>query len=459
MLSLGTSTVSASEALAIMKHTKRWSASQGFQRIYPALFACLIAALFSTPGLACSGDDIPRVGSEAYFPLAYGDRPTTDQLTALGRRIFFDPGLSASGKMACSSCHDPANAYGPPNNLAVQFGGANMNKLGFRNTPSLRYLHSPIAFTEHFIELEVTGSQDDEGPTGGRTWDGRVSSAHEQALMPLLDQNEMANANNEEIIAHLRKAPYAEEFRRTFSAPGEDVFDNSDATVGWLTVALAAFEQSPADFHPFTSKYDAYLRDQVQLTAQEQRGLALFNDMRKGNCASCHPSTTKNPRGRPPLFTDFGFIATGAPRNMALPANRDPLFYDLGLCGPLRRDLSNRPDYCGSFRTPTLRNVALRKNYFHNGVFHSLRDVVDFYVTRDTHPEKWFPRSALGQIAKFNDLPPQYHGNVNNDPPFAPLAGNKPRLNAAEIDAVVAFLETLSDGYTPSAKRATLAHR
>lgn len=415
------------------------------------IFGAGVIALFCSAKIfACSGEVVPTVGSEIYFPLAYGDRPTTSQLMEIGRKIFFDTGLSASGKMACSTCHSPTHAFGPPNNLAVQFGGENLQKMGFRNTPSLTYLHSPIAFTEHFLELEVTGAQDDEGPTGGRTWDGRVSTAHEQALMPLLDQNEMANANNEEIVQRLRRANYADEFRRTFSAPDEDVLENVDAAIGWMTVALEAFEQSPADFHPFTSKYDAYLRDQTTLSAQEMRGLALFNDMKKGNCAVCHPSTMKNSKGRPPIFTDFGYVATGAPRNFAIPANRDPVFYDLGLCGPLRHDLSNKPEYCGAFRTPSLRNVALRQSYFHNGVFRSLRDVVEFYATRDTDPQKWYSKDARGHAIKYDDLPPQYRGNVNNEPPFLPLPGNKPRLNTAEIDAIVAFLQTLSDGFVPA---------
>ena len=420
--------------------------------IWPARFCAigvcgLVVMMFARSLLACSGEDIKAVGTELYFTQAYGSYPTTDQLMVIGRKLFFDPSLSVSGKTACSSCHDPAHAYGPPNNLAVQVGGDNMQKMGFRNTPSLCYLHSPIAFTEHFFELEVTGGQDDEGPTGGRTWDGRVNTGHDQALMPLLDQNEMANANNDAIVERLRNTSYAEEFRQAFSAPGENVFDNTDAAVGWLTVALEMFEQSPADFHPFSSKYDAYLRDQVQLTAQESHGLALFNDVKKGNCATCHINAMKTSQSRPPIFTDFGYFAIGAPRNSAIFANRDPAFYDLGLCGPLRHDLSNRPTYCGSFRTPSLRNVALRHSYFHNGVFHSLRDVVEFYVTRDTKPEKWYAKNATGKLIKFDDLPLQYRNNINNDVPFLPMPGNKPRLNKKEIDAVVAFLKTLTDGY------------
>jgi cytochrome c peroxidase len=423
----------------------RWRSPSG------VVAALLMLAPLASP-LACSGNAMEAVGTDTHFPMVYGDRPTVQQLSDLGRRMFLDVGLSASGRQSCASCHDPAQAYGPPNRRVVQPGGPALDRMGFRNAPSLRYLHSPIAFTEHFYEAEVTGGRDDEGPTGGRTWDGRVNTGHDQALLPLLDPNEMANESREALAARLRHSAYAEAFRRAVSAPGEDVFDDPDAAVAWMTVAIETFEQSPADFHPFTSKYDAYLRDAVALSTQEQRGLMLFNDIKKGNCASCHPSTHKNPAAHSPLFTDFGFVALGVPRNRALPANHDAAFHDLGLCGPLRTDLKDKAEYCGLFRTPSLRNVALRRNFFHNGAVHSLRDAVAFYATRDTAPQAWYPRRADGQVDKFDDLPSRYHGNVNTEVPFRPLAGQRPRLSPREIDDIVAFLQTLTDGYVSAAR-------
>ena len=411
-----------------------------------ASIALTIVLTLEGVGLACSNDAPASTGTDTHFALIYGDRPTVAQLSALGRRLFFDRSLSASGELACASCHDPKRAFGPPDRRVVMPGGPSMDRLGFRSAPSLTYLHAPIAFTEHFYESEVTGGKDDQGPTGGRTWDGRVDTAHDQALMPLLDPREMGNANREELFARLARADYVDAFRDVVSAPGEDVMNDPDSALTWMTVALETFEQA-GEFHPFTSKYDAYLRDEIEMDAAEQRGLTLFNDMKKGNCASCHPGSHKSPANHFPIFTDFGYVALAVPRNATLPANRDADFHDLGLCGPLRTDLKDRREYCGLFRTPSLRNVALRTSYFHNGVLHSLRDVVAFYATRDTAPERWYPKDRDGRVRRYDDLPEAYWNNVNADVPFKPRANGRPRLNPREIDDIVAFLGTLTDGY------------
>jgi cytochrome c peroxidase len=101
---------------------------------------------------------------------------------------------------------------------------------------------------------------------------------------------------------------------------------------------------------------------------------------------------------------------------------------------------------CGAFTVPTLRNVAITAPYGHNGYFTTLRDVVRFYVTRDTNPELWYPTDAAGNVQKFDDLPAQYQTNVNTDEvPYDRKLGEQPRLNDDEIDAMVAFLNTLTD--------------
>jgi cytochrome c peroxidase len=369
------------------------------------------------------------------------------QMTALGKQLFFDPSLSGSGKLACASCHSPDHAFGPPNALPVQFGGSDMRQPGMRAAPTLKYLQSVPAFTEHYHDSEDEGDESvDAGPTGGLTWDGRVDSGADQARIPILSAFEMGSTPSK-VAAAVKAAPYAAAFRAAF---GERIFDDSDATFTAVLQALETFEQTPATFFPYTSKYDAYLAGTAQLTNAERRGLLLFNDETRGNCASCHTSQ-RALDGSPPQFTDFGLVAIGVPRNRALAVNRNPHFYDLGACGPERTDLKGRDEYCGIFRTPTLRNVALRKTFFHNGIYHSLEQVLRFYAERDTNPEKFYPVSR-GVVQKFDDLPQRYWANLNTDPPFDRRRGDKPTLNDAEIKDIAAFLNTLTDGYAPAAR-------
>jgi cytochrome c peroxidase len=367
-------------------------------------------------------------------------------LTELGRAMFSDPTLSSSGAVACASCHDPARAFGPPNDRAVQLGGRDLAQPGLRAVPSLTYIQVTPQFAEHYYESEDDGDPSvDAGPTGGLTWDGRADRASDQARIPLLSPFEMANDSAAEVVAKVRRAPYADRLRQAF---GNRIFDDPDAAFAAILKAFEAYEQSWREFYPYSSKYDAYLAGEAQLSEAEARGLALFDDERKGNCASCHPSG-RGGDGTPPQFTDAGLVALGVPRNPAIPANADPAFHDLGLCGPLRTDFSGRAEYCGRFRTPSLRNVALRPVFFHNGFSHTLREAVAFYVERDTMPEKWFPRDADGAVRKYDDLPAAYRVNVNTDPPFGGKPGDRPALSDAEIDDVVAFLRTLTDGYRP----------
>lgn len=366
--------------------------------------------------------------------------------TALGKALFFDPSLSGSGKLACATCHDPAHAFGPPNALAVQSGGNDMRQPGFRAVPTLKYLQSVPAFTEHFHDSEDEGDESvDARPTGGLTWDGRVDTGAQQARIPLLSGFEM-NSSPARVASAVRAAPYADAFRDAF---GSAVLDHDETTFDAVLEALGIFEQTPATFYPYTSKYDAYLAGSATLAPAELRGLQLFNDERKGNCASCHLSARAKD-GAPPQFSDFGLIALGVPRNRALPVNRNPRFFDLGACGPERVDLKGRDEYCGLFRTPTLRNVALRHTFFHNGIYHSLEDVLHFYAERDTNPEKFYP-VVNGRVRKFDDLPKRYESNLNTDPPFDRKRGATPALNEAEISDIIAFLNTLTDGYQPDA--------
>ncbi|HEY6414284.1 MAG TPA: cytochrome c peroxidase [Edaphobacter sp.] len=377
-------------------------------------------------------------------------KPTARELSqsaALGRLIFFDPTLSASGRLACSNCHNPEYAYGPANGLAVQMGGRDLDRAGMRAVPSLRYtlLHVPLWHQERAasrMEQIEELARGDNPPTGGLGWDGRFNTPAIQAAFPLLNPDEMANTDAEHVAAAVKRAPYAAEFRWIF---GEHVLDDPQKTLAAVGKAVERFQFEDPSFSPFTSKYDRWLDGHAELTDAERRGLALFNDPARGNCASCHLSQ-RGADGSHPIFTDFQFEALGVPRNRELKANRVAEYYDMGLCGPIRSDQQGERGFCGMFRTPTLRNVATRGAFFHNGRFHSLREALEFYVERDTNPEKWYGKGDGGRVEKFDDLPAALRGNVDVvDEPLTRHPGQAPAWNQREIDDVVAFLNTLTD--------------
>jgi cytochrome c peroxidase len=402
----------------------------------------------STAVLAtAAGSAAAPASATAFYAEPFQKKPTVAAMTDLGRRLFFDAALSASGKMSCATCHDPAYAYGPADERSVKLGGPDLNRAGMRAVPSLRYLQTVPAFSEHHFEEAVDESAD-QGPTGGHGWDGRADTVHDQARLPLTSPFEMANDNLDAVVEKVERASYAAQFREAF---GDDLFEDRRRAAAAVLLSLEVFQQSPRDFYPYSSRYDAWLRQRLELTAGEKRGLAIFEDPKRGNCASCHPSQIRG--GAFPQFTDFGFVALGVPRNHDIPANQDPSFHDLGLCGPLRKDLSGHREYCGAFRAPTLRNVALRHVFFHNGVFHRLEDVLEFYSERDTRPSKWYSKAPDGGVDAFDDLPPEYRANVNREPPFDRKLGAPPVLTRAEIRDLVAFLQALTDEDAMAARR------
>jgi cytochrome c peroxidase len=412
------------------------------------------------------------------------DKPaTTTELSVvaqLGRKMFFDPSLSGSGQLSCASCHDPANAYGPPNDLVVQFGGPDLKRTGVRAVPSLRYLeHAPnfsigpstetadndppppedvaamaavpkgdikiASVVKADVNSAARAAAEATVPRGGLDWDGRANTLQAQALGPLLDPNEMDNGSAAELLERLKHTAYANDLKSLF---GAGIFDRPELALDEALFALARFQSEDPSFHPYDSKYDAVLAGKAVLSEAEARGLRLFDDPKKGNCSSCHIDRPTRDGVFQPAFTDYQFEALGAPRNRDIPANRDPRFYDLGLCGPMRKDYAGVAAYCGLFETPTLRNVATRKVFFHNGVFHSLDAVMHFYVERETDPAKWYPKLPNGALDRYDDVPPQFRGNIDIvDAPFDSKLGDPPALNDAEIADIVAFMGTLTDGY------------
>jgi cytochrome c peroxidase len=283
-------------------------------------------------------------------------------------------------------------------------------------------------------------------PQGGLFWDGRDDTLQLQAMGPLMNPAEMANTSEAEIAGKLAQPRYARQFVQLF---GENVLKNPSLLITEAMSAIARYQIEDRSFHRFDSKYDAWLEGKARLSPAELRGLRLFNDPAKANCGGCHLSQAGHD-GLPPLFTDAQYEALGVPRNMAIPANKDPKVFDLGLCGPIRTDLAKQTQYCAMFLTPTLRNSAARSVYFHNGIYHNLRQVLDFYNLRNIDPGRIYPRAASGKVAAYDDIPPQYRANVDvADAPFDRKPGDKPAMSQADIQDIIAFLKTLDDGYRP----------
>ncbi|MCV2350586.1 cytochrome-c peroxidase [Paucibacter sp. Y2R2-4] len=379
-----------------------------------------------TPPASAASSPVP--------PSPPASSPVLSAKALLGEKIFHDAGLSGSGRMSCASCHDPAFFHGPPNSLPVQKGGRLNTEFGLRAAPSLRYLERLGAFSG-------TTNTPVADLRGGLMADGRADNLAAQALLPWFNPREMDNGTPADLARKLRATSYAAEFARVFvPAAGADAPD--DATlVAQASQALQSFQLEDARFHPYDAKFDWVQQGRAQFTAPEARGLAVFNDPKRGNCAACHPSTSAD--GRPPVFTTFGYAALGVPRNTKIPANADAAAFDLGLCQSPRPELKDRQDSCGFFRIPTLRNTVQRPVFFHNGQFSNLETVLLFYQLRDADSAFFYP-SVANRVQLYDDLPAALRGNVNRDAPFSA----RPLTNEAEQADLLCFLRTLTDGYS-----------
>jgi len=343
----------------------------------------------------------------------------TEELTnkqILGKKIFFDKNLSTPPSQACADCHIPETGFANPNSELPVSQGVHPDRFGNRNDLTVAY----AGFSPEFHYDEEEGLY-----VGGQFWDGRAATLEEQAKAPFLNPLEMANPDEKTVVKKVRKSEYAGLFKEIY---GSDAFDNTEKAYDFIAEALAEYERS-SEVNQFNSKYDLYLAGKVGLTEQEKRGLELFEAEDKGNCAACHPSQPGDD-GNPPLFTDHTYDNLGVPKNAENPFyylpeefNSDGVDYvDLGLGGFLKKK-----EEMGKFKVPTLRNLALTSPYMHNGLFKTIRQVVVFYNTRDIGP---WPE-------------PEYSENVNTDE-LGSLG-----LTEQEIDDIVAFLHTLTDGYYP----------
>jgi cytochrome c peroxidase len=337
----------------------------------------------------------------------------------LGKKLFFDKNLSTPVGQACADCHAPETGFANPNSDYPVSQGVHKDRFGNRNDLPAAY----AAFSPPFHYDAEEGLY-----IGGQFWDGRAANLAEQAKGPFLNALEMGNPDEKTVVEKVQNSEYAGLFRAVY---GTAAFGDPNKAYDMIADAIADYEKS-SEVNQFSSKYDLYLAGKVALTEQERRGLELFEDEDKAKCAECHPSKPGDD-GTPPLFTDFTYDNLGVPQNPEnpfyyLPKELNPdgvSFVDLGLGGEL-----NKPSENGKFKVPSLRNVAKTAPYFHNGIFKNLRQVVVFYNTRDVGP--W--------------APPEVRANVNNEE-LGDLG-----LTEQEVDDIVAFMQTLTDGYNSSEK-------
>jgi cytochrome c peroxidase len=378
----------------------------------------------------------------------------------LGEAIFFDTNLSVNNNQSCAACHGPGAGWTGPD-AAINAGGAVYEgsipgRFGDRKPPSAAYA-TPSPILHYVIEKKKALF------IGGNFWDGRAtgetlgSPAAEQAQGPFLNPLEQALSSPADVISRICVSTYSDLFT---GVCGTDACDpaNESAAYNCVGLSVAAYEGS-SEVNQFTSKYDAFLKGQVDLTKQEKQGLNLFKS--KGKCANCH-DLDPGPNGEHPLFTDFTYDNLGVPRNPMNPFYSELDFnsqgfswIDLGLGG----FLGSRMDYQqfaaannGKMKVPTLRNVdkwdpilgTKIKAYAHNGYFKTLKQIVHFYNTRDAKPPCLSAFTPVEDAMAQGCWPvPEVPVNVNSKE-----LGNL-QLTDAQEDAIVAFMKTLSDGFMP----------
>jgi cytochrome c peroxidase len=306
-----------------------------------------------------------RVPAEFPIPSLPRDNPLTDEGVALGRKLFNEKLLSRDDTLSCASCHQEAHAFSDSRRFSM----------GVDNLPGVRHAMPlfNLAWKRQFF------------------WDGRASSLRQQVLMPIQDNREM-HEPLECVVDKLKAADYANEFERAFGSPKIDA-----------DRVARALEQYVLTLVSYDSKFDRALKGQATLSEEEKRGFQLFvteYDPRYGltgaDCFHCHGGA---------LFSDFRFTNNGLD---AEPGDKG------------RERVTGSAGDRGKFAVPSLRNVAVRGPYMHDGRFTTLEEAVDHYCTGTKRSATLDPN-----LAKHPD-------------------GGVP-LSADDKKALVAFLKTLTD--------------
>jgi len=256
-------------------------------------------------------------------PVIPSNNPQTEEGIALGKKLFFDPILSADNTLACAGCHSPSNAFTDDTRFSDGIDGL------FGNRNSMPLFNLAWNYDNKFF------------------WDGRESGLENQAFKPVINPIEMHTtwaAVTEKLQQH---SEYPELFNAAFGT----------ATIDSVLVskAIAQFERTLISAN---SKFDKYLLGTTTLTPEETNGFNIFMDESKGDCFHCHGSDNN------PLWTDNKFHNNGL----------DAMFSDLGF-GKVTGDPADN----GKFRSPSLRNLAFTAPYMHDGRFETLEDVINHY--------------------------------------------------------------------------------
>jgi cytochrome c peroxidase len=375
-----------------------------------------------TTALRHSARRLQLPAAVAVFWLASGlalaaDLPSPE---ALGEALFFDANLSANRTQSCSSCHSPDHAFADPRGTAASIGDDGTS-LGDRNAPTAAYARFVPAFARRA----------DGKWQGGLFHDGRAATLEDQAGGPPLNPIEMAMPGKAAVVARLKENPdYVKAFEALY---GTGILDRPEDGYGAMTRAIAAFERTP-QFAPFDSRYDRFLKGEITLTEEEELGRILFFSNQFTNCSQCH-RLQQFAGAAEETFSDNLFHNIGVPVNTALRAEN-------GVGSKRDEGLAANPAVAGAaaergkFRTPTLRNVAVTGPYMHNGVFKDLRTVILFYNKFNSKA----PKRQINPETSAAWAPPETDGTLS----LTELESG-PALKDREIDALVAFLKTLTD--------------
>lgn len=257
------------------------------------------------------------------------DNPPTADTVALGRRLYYDPILSADNTVSCATCHGPNAGFTDRGSVSTGVGG----KKGTR--------HSPTVINSAYNDVQF--------------WDGRAPSLEEQAKGPIVNPVEMATTHDA-VVARLQADP-------RYVALFKEAWGTDHITIDLVVKSIASFERTVLCGNSAFDRF-YYGHDKTALSAAAQRGLKIFLDPKKGDCATCHTIGEKYA-----LFTDNKF------HNLGIGADIEGKLNDLGRFDQTKNDADT-----GAFKTPTLRDIAQRAPYFHDGSFPTLKDALGHYV-------------------------------------------------------------------------------